>query len=61
MPEISNTLMDTKIVHIETTGAETLVGYDMSCLMHLAGGMRRRGADIDIRHIAEILAGEDEM
>jgi L-lactate dehydrogenase complex protein LldE len=52
--------MDTKIDHVEATGAETLVGYDMSCLMHLAGGMRRRGAQIEVRHIAEILAEEDD-
>jgi L-lactate dehydrogenase complex protein LldE len=60
MPEISGALMDTKIDHVEATGAETLVGYDMSCLMHLAGGMRRRGAQIEVRHIAEILAEEDD-
>jgi L-lactate dehydrogenase complex protein LldE len=60
MPEISGGLMDTKINHVEATGAETLVGYDMSCLMHLAGGMRRRGTQVEVRHIAEILAdGED--
>jgi L-lactate dehydrogenase complex protein LldE len=58
MPEISGALMDTKIDHVEATGAETLVGYDMSCLMHLAGGMRRRGTQVEVRHIAEILAGE---
>jgi len=60
MPEISGALMETKIGHVEATGAETLVGYDISCLMHLAGGMRRRGTDVEVRHIAEILAGEDE-
>ena len=60
MPEISGALMDTKIDHVEATGAETLVGYDMSCLMHLAGGMRRRGTQVEVRHIAEILAGEDD-
>jgi L-lactate dehydrogenase complex protein LldE len=60
MPEISGALMDTKIDHVEATGAGTLVGYDMSCLMHLAGGMRRRGTPVDVRHIAEILTDEDE-
>ncbi len=60
MPEVSGALMDTKIDHVEATGAETLVGYDMSCLMHLAGGMRRRGTEVKVRHIAEILAGEGE-
>jgi L-lactate dehydrogenase complex protein LldE len=56
MPEISGALMDTKVDHVQATGAEMLVGYDMSCLMHLAGGMRRRGISVEVRHIAEILA-----
>ena len=60
MPEISGALMNTKIDHVEATGAETLVGYDMSCLMHLAGGMRRRGIPVEVRHIAEILSSEDD-
>jgi L-lactate dehydrogenase complex protein LldE len=60
MPKISGALMDTKIDHVEATGAETLVGYDMSCLMHLAGGMRSRGTQVEVRHIAETLAGEDD-
>jgi L-lactate dehydrogenase complex protein LldE len=59
MPEVSGALMNTKIDHVEDTGAETLVGYDMSCLMHLAGGMRRRGLQVEVRHIAEILADGD--
>jgi L-lactate dehydrogenase complex protein LldE len=59
MPEISGDLMNTKIDHVEATGAETLVGYDMSCLMHLAGGMHRRGTRVEVRHIAEILADGD--
>jgi L-lactate dehydrogenase complex protein LldE len=59
MPQVSGALMNTKIDHVEDTGAETLVGYDMSCLMHLAGGMRRRGAQVEVRHIAEILADGD--
>ena len=60
MPEISGALMDTKIDHVKATGAETLVGYDMSCLMHLAGGMRRRGMRVGVRHISEILTDGEE-
>ncbi len=61
MPEISGALMDTKIDHVEATEAEILVGYDMSCLMHLAGGMRRRGTSVEVRHIAEILSGGEDL
>ena len=59
MPEVSTSIMDAKLDNIVATGAETLVGYDMSCLMHLSGGARRRGSGIRIRHIAEVIAGED--
>ena len=58
MPGVSGAIMDTKLDNVEATGAETLVGYDMSCLMHLSGGLRRRGSEIEVKHISEIIAGE---
>ncbi len=59
MPEVSTSIMDVKLDNVTATGAETLVGYDMSCLMHLSGGLRRRGSEIEVRHIAEVIAPED--
>ena len=59
MPQVSASIMDVKLDNVVATGADTLVGYDMSCLMHLSGGLRRRGSEIKIRHIAEVVAGED--
>jgi L-lactate dehydrogenase complex protein LldE len=38
-------------------GTEVLTAVDMSCLMHLAGLIRRQKAPIRVLHIAEILAG----
>lgn len=58
MPEVSGAIMDTKLDNVEATGAGTIVGYDMSCLMHLSGGLRRRGSDIEIKHVSEMLTGE---
>ncbi len=60
MPEVSGAIMDTKLDNVEATGAGTLVGYDMSCLMHLRGGLRRRGSEIEVRHISEVITGEDD-
>ena len=37
---------------------DIVVGGDISCLMHIEGGLRRRGSPVRVRHIAEILAGE---
>ncbi len=41
----------------QTAGAQVLTAGDMSCLMHLAGLIRRQGAPLRVMHIAEILAG----
>ena len=59
-PEVSVAMMETKIAQIEASGADTVVGVDVSCLMHIGGGLKRRGSPIRTRHIAEILAGDDQ-
>jgi L-lactate dehydrogenase complex protein LldE len=38
-------------------GAEILTATDMSCLMHLQGLIRRRGINLHVMHVAQILAG----
>lgn len=58
-PEISNLLLQRKLDAIEASGAAVLAGGDASCLMHLEGGLRRRGGNIEVHHIAELLAGVD--
>ena len=58
-PEISEALLETKLANIEATGAGTVVGCDMGCLMHMQGMIQRRGLPIQTRHIAEILAAEE--
>lgn len=55
MPAVSAAIMETKLDNIEASGADTLVGGDVSCLLHLEGGLRRRGSNIAVRHIAELL------
>jgi L-lactate dehydrogenase complex protein LldE len=59
MAAVSTAIMDRKLDSIEASGADTLVGGDVSCLLHLAGGLRRRGSDIDVKHIAELLGDRD--
>jgi len=55
-PEISTKMTDAKIDDIVKTGAETVIGGDLGCLMTIAGRLKRRGLDIEVRHIAELLA-----
>lgn len=56
LPEVSTSMMETKLANVEASGADVVTGGDVSCLMHLAGGLNRRGSAIEVRHIAEILA-----
>ncbi len=59
MSAISSAMLERKLDAIETTGADAVVVTDVSCGMHMAGGLHRRGKTIRIRHIADVLAGED--
>ncbi|HEY5047917.1 MAG TPA: (Fe-S)-binding protein [Rhizomicrobium sp.] len=56
-PEISGRMADDKIADAKGTGAGTLTGGDLGCLLHLAGRMEREGRSMRVRHVAEILAG----
>lgn len=57
MPAISEAIMNEKLDRVEASGADTLVGGDVSCLIHMEGGLRRRGSKIDVKHIAELIGG----
>jgi L-lactate dehydrogenase complex protein LldE len=57
MAAVSAAIMDAKLDRVEASGADTLVGGDVSCLIHMEGGLRRRGSTIVVRHIAELLDG----
>ena len=56
-PDISNNMVANKMEKIVATGAETLLAGDMGCLMNMAGKLQRGGANVRVRHVAEVLAG----
>jgi L-lactate dehydrogenase complex protein LldE len=56
-PEISTAMVDEKIANILATGADAVVGCDISCLMNIQGRLSRRGKKVEVLHIAEVLAG----
>jgi L-lactate dehydrogenase complex protein LldE len=58
-PHISQGMLDDKIANITATGADTLVSCDMSCLMHIAGALGRRGSEMNVRHLAQVLDQAD--
>src|SRR3546814_9293537 len=56
-PEISNKIVTAKADFILASGADTLLAGDLGCLMNMAGKLQRRGSAIQVRHVAEVLAG----
>lgn len=55
MADLSSAMLARKLDHIAATGAGTVTGCDISCLMHIVGGARKRGQRLEMKHIAEIL------
>ena len=55
--DISSAMVTDKVNNIIASGADTVVGCDMGCLMNIQGMLNRMGSDIKIMHIAQILAG----
>lgn len=58
MPAVSTAIMNEKLDRIESSGADTVVGSDISCLLHIEGGLRRRGSTVEVKHIAQLI-GDD--
>lgn len=56
-PEISEEMVDQKIDNLLATDAKLLAAGDLGCLMNIAGRLHRRGEDMKVVHVAEILAG----
>jgi L-lactate dehydrogenase complex protein LldE len=46
-----------RIADHRNAGAQVIAGFDMSCLMHLDGLIRRDQTPLEVLHVAEILAG----
>lgn len=59
-PEISERMADDKLAQLRTTGADVLASADLGCLLHLCGRAARAGLPLELRHVAEILAGGSE-
>ena len=58
MPDISAKMSDDKLESVRRSGATTVVGGDLGCLLALAGRARREGRDLQFFHVAEVLAGK---
>lgn len=56
-PDISTRMVTDKTDDICQTGATTVLGGDLGCLMNIAGRLKRRGEPVQVRHAVEVLAG----
>jgi L-lactate dehydrogenase complex protein LldE len=57
-PAISNAMLEHKLANIEKSGADLLLAGDLGCLLNMAGKLTRSGSSIEVRHVAEVLAGQ---
>lgn len=55
--EISTDIVSRKTEDIAATGAGLLLAGDMGCLLNMAGRLQREGKPVQVRHVAEVLAG----
>jgi len=56
MSNLSGAMLQRKLDNIKASGAEMVIATDVSCLMHIGGGLQKRGRAVQVRHIAEILS-----
>ena len=53
-------MVSDKIANIQATGADLLLAGDLGCLLNMAGKLKRLDSPIQVRHVAEILAGDTD-
>jgi L-lactate dehydrogenase complex protein LldE len=59
-PDISDKMVGDKEADIVKTGAAAVLAGDLGCLLNIAGKIQRHGRQIEVRHVAEVLAGMTE-
>ena len=60
-PDISERMADDKIALAAQSGADTLLGGDLGCLLAIGGRLSRRGQPMRVYHVAEVLAGMTDV
>ena len=53
--EISSGMLDRKLTSLEASGADRVVSCDLGCLLHIGGGLHRRGSVMRPQHLAQLL------
>lgn len=55
-PAISGAMVEDKVSCIAKTSADVTICNDAGCTMNITGMCRRQGADLPVKHIAELIA-----
>jgi len=53
--EISSGMLDRKLRNLDASGADRVVSCDLGCLLHIGGGLHRRGSPLKTQHLAQLL------
>ncbi|MBP0614637.1 (Fe-S)-binding protein [Jiella mangrovi] len=56
-PDVSNAIVGKKARRVAGTGADMLLAGDLGCLMNMDGKLKRENLGVEVRHVAEVLAG----
>jgi len=59
-PDISDKMVTDKEADIVATGVAAVLAGDLGCLLNIAGKIHRQGRRVEVRHVAEVLAGMTE-
>jgi L-lactate dehydrogenase complex protein LldE len=54
--DVSTAMLADKLRRVEESGADVVCACDASCLLHIGGGLERRGSRVRALHLAEVLA-----
>lgn len=54
-PEYASRILEWKLDNLEQSGAEVLVAPNPGCIFQIAQGVRRRGLQMEVAHLADVL------
>lgn len=61
LPKVSSAMADEKLDRAVAAGASAIVSTDPGCLMHLEGRARRRGLELRVHHLVDLLEPEGRL
>jgi L-lactate dehydrogenase complex protein LldE len=61
VPKVSAAMADEKLDRALEAGARAIVSTDPGCLMHLEGRARRRGLDLKVHHLVDLLEPDGRL